>query len=313
MGVMTPTQLLSLDSQQVARLTRTQRETRVARLVDQSQAIFVAAIQKHVRADRRQLAATVLLFSGGNDSTVLAHMFRSVATHAAHANTTIGIEQTREFVRQTCREWQLPLIERMPPRETDRYAALVRAQGFPGPGHHFKMYQRLKERALEQIRRELVRNPYEERVVFLAGRRRSESQRRNHVPASERRGSIVWVSPLVNWTKFDLTTYRLLMGDVPVNEVSDLIHMSGECCCGSFAKDGEREELAFWFPDLISQIQELEHEIADREDIPAHRRSWGWGAHTREAGQPSKIGPLCSSCTPEPDNREGGTCATSYA
>lgn len=310
---MTPTQLLSLDSQQVAHLTRTERETRVAHLVDQAQAILVAAIQKYVRADRRRLAAAVLLFSGGNDSTVLAHMFRSVASHAAHANTTIGIEQTREFVRQTCRDWQLPLIERMPPSETDHYSALVRAQGFPGPGHHFKMYQRLKERALEQIRRELVRNPYQERVVFLAGRRRSESPRRIHVPASERRGSIVWVSPLVNWTKFDLSTYRILMGDVPVNEVSDLMHMSGECCCGSFAKDGEREELAFWFPDLISQIEELEREIADRDDIPVHRRTWGWGASTRESGKPSELGALCSSCSTDAVDRQGNGSARSYS
>jgi 3'-phosphoadenosine 5'-phosphosulfate sulfotransferase (PAPS reductase)/FAD synthetase len=294
---MTPIELTTLDSEQVARLTKGQREERVLHLVHQSQAILTAAIEQHVQSDGRRLAATVLLFSGGNDSTVLAHMFRSVATHAAHANTTIGIEQTREFVRRTCQEWGLPLLERMPPREADRYPALVREQGFPGPGHHFKMYQRLKERALEQVRRELVGNPYRERIVFLAGRRRSESQRRQRVPASERRGSTVWVSPLVNWTKMDLTTYRLLMGDVPVNEVSDLVHMSGECCCGSFAKDGEREELAFWFPDLITQIEDLERELADRDDIPVHRRTWGWGARMREGVERSTVGPLCSSCT----------------
>ena len=125
--------------------------------------------------------------SGGNDSTVLAHLFRPEATHAAHANTTIGIAQTRDFVRSTCEEWGLPLIERTPPRESDHYRALVLDQGFPGPGHHFKMFQRLKERALRSIQKDLGGNPRTRRVVFLAGRRRSESQRRANVPAMERR------------------------------------------------------------------------------------------------------------------------------
>lgn len=287
-----------LTPERVLRLTRSQREERVRLLVEQSHAILTAAIECHVLVDGRSLAGTVVLFSGGNDSTVLAHMLRCRSTHAAHANTTIGIEATREFVRATCRQWELPLLEFAPPRSTDRYEALVLEQGFPGPGHHFKMYQRLKERALEEVRRQLVADPYRERVVFLAGRRRTESKRRAQIPAAERRGSTVWVSPLVNWTKFDLITYRLMSGDVPVNEVSDLIHMSGECLCGSFARPGEREELEFWFPDFGRQIAELERMIAHREDIPGNRRTWGWGAYIREGKSPppSAVGALCSSC-----------------
>lgn len=285
-----------LRPEQVAGLTRAEREERVTLLMQQSHAILTHAIERHVLGDGRSAAGVVVLFSGGTDSTVLAHLMRSRASHAAHANTTIGIEATREFVRATCRQIALPLLEFTPPKPTDHYDALVLEHGFPGPGHHFKMYQRLKERALEEVRRQIVSNPYRERVVFLAGRRRSESTRRASIPAAERRGSTVWVSPLVNWTTFDLTTYRLIHGDVPVNEVTDLIHMSGECLCGSFARRGEREELAFWFPDLIAQIENLESQIAHRDDIPLHRRRWGWGAYTREQTDAHTSGPLCSSC-----------------
>lgn len=279
----------------VARLTRPQRETRVERLVAEANDILGDAIERHVWNDGRMVAATVVLFSGGNDSTVLAHMFREQATHAAHANTTVGIEQTRDFVRNACEEWGLTLLERKPPREVDHYRSLVLDQGFPGPGHHFKMFQRLKERGLEQVRRELVSNPRRERVVFIAGRRRAESERRADIPAAERRGSTVWVSPLVNWTKLDLNTYRLMRGDVPVNEVPDLIHMSGECLCGSFATPNERAEITEWFPDAFDEIAALEAAIADRDDIPAERKTWGWGAHRRDI-KPSKTGALCSSC-----------------
>lgn len=290
---------LAMDNHDVARLTRPQREQRVTDLMAQSRDLLNLAIEKHVHADGRMVAATVVLYSGGNDSTTLVHLFRRDVDYAAHANTGIGIEETREFVRNTCEEWGLPLIERMAPRDVDRYRALVERDGFPGPAWHGRMYTRLKERALDQVRRELVGNPRKERVVFIAGRRRTESQRRANVPEMERRGSVVYVSPLVNWTKLDLTTYRLMCGDVPANRVSDLIHMSGECLCGAFCSPGEREEITYWFPGVMEEIAELEALIADRDDIPEHRKTWGWGADPAKKaldGKASTSGLLCSSC-----------------
>lgn len=268
-------------------------------LVAQSHNLLALAIEDHVHADGRKVAAVVVLYSGGNDSTTLAHMFRQNAHYFAHANTGIGIEETREFVRSTSEEWGVPLIERKAPREMDHYRTLVLRDGFPGPAWHGRMYTRLKERALDQVRRELVTNPRKERVVFIAGRRRQESKRRANIPAMERRGSVVYVSPLINWTKLDLTTYRLLSGDVPANRVSDLIHMSGECLCGAFCAPGEREEVTYWFPDVMGEIAALEAEIADRDDIPEHRKTWGWGADPAKKaldGKASTSGLLCSSC-----------------
>jgi 3'-phosphoadenosine 5'-phosphosulfate sulfotransferase (PAPS reductase)/FAD synthetase len=298
--------LAFLSPTEVAALSRHEREERVRLLVQQSHNIVTRAIERHSNADGRVLVATVVLFSGGNDSTVLAHLMRERSTHAAHANTTIGLEPTREFVRKSCAAWALPLLEFTPPRPSDHYENLVTDQGFPGPGHHFKMYQRLKERSLEEVRRQLVHNPYRERVIFLAGRRRTESARRATIPAVERRGSTVWVSPLVNWTQFDLTTYRLLHSYVPVNEVTELIHMSGECLCGSFAKPGEREELAFWFPSFEAHIQQLEERVSRVAGIPDHRRRWGWGATVREADRrPGSSGPLCTSCDARFSDVEG--------
>lgn len=298
---------LALTNEQVAALTTVQREERVRHLLAESLDILSTAVETHVLADGRAVAGLVVLFSGGNDSTTLAHMFKDTATHAAHANTTVGVEQTRDFVRKTCESWGLPLIEKKPPREQDHYRALVLDRGFPGPAHHWKMFQRLKERALIEVRRELVSNPRKERVVFIAGRRRMESKRRARIVATERIGSIVWVSPLVNWTKLDMQTYRSMMGDVPRNEVSDIIHMSGECLCGAFASPGEREEVEFWFPAAFEEIRELEGLLKDREDIPEHQKVWGWTQYPELAKasrqKKSKSGRLCSSC----DARFDGT------
>lgn len=224
-------------------------EDHIGRLVADAHALLDEAIGREVKGANRCLAGVVVLFSGGNDSTTLAHLFKDRATHAAHANTGIGIEQTRQYVRDTCAGWGLPLIEAYP-RIGETYRDLVlgrvRVQsgpskgktpypgGFPGPAMHYLMFQRLKERALESVRRELVEYPYQQRVVFLAGRRASESDRRKGLALKdpiERKGSTVWVSPLVNWTKADLNAYRRIHPDVPRNEVSDLLHMSGECLC----------------------------------------------------------------------------------
>lgn len=284
--------------EQVARMTRPEREDRVRRLVGYSQWLVHRGVHKYL--DGKRLAAVAVLFSGGNDSTTVVHLFRKQTQVAIHANTGIGVEQTRQFVRDTCSDWGIPLSEKSPP-SGGTYRDMVLERGFPGPAQHFKMYQRLKERCLRQSRREIVRNGHRERVVFLAGRRRSESDRRSAIVAAERVDSVIWISPMVLWTKMDLNTYRLMCGDVPVNEVTDMIHMSGECLCGSFAPQNELEMIGEWFPEVREEIEALETEIADRDDIPEMRRKWGWGAYRsdlealKSRGE-FKSGPLCASC-----------------
>lgn len=269
----------------VATLTRSQREQRVSALIAQAHQIVDDAWRL---ADGRMRAAWCVLYSGGNDSTVLAHLMKGRVDYAVHANTTIGIEETRQFVRDTCETWGLPLLERTAPVP---YRELVLERGFPGAAMHFKMFQRLKERPLDEVRRELVTHSRRERVMFIAGRRRSESKRRQHIPLHEVDGSVIWASPLAMWTKLDLNTYRLMAGDVPVNEVSEKLHMSGECLCGAFAKPGELEEIRFWFPDVAAEIDALQEEVK----AAGHGEPWCQWGHGR--GKPSeRVGALCSSC-----------------
>lgn len=265
--------------------------TMLAAKIDEANGLIDEAVDRHARGKR--VTAVCLLFSGGGDSTVLAHLLRHRATTAVHVNTGIGVEQTRQFVRDTCAAWGLPLIEECPPPGST-YRELVIANGFPGPAHHWKMYQRLKERALRAVRRRLVKNPRQERIVFLAGRRREESARRMNVPDMEREGSVVWVSPIVNWTDDDMTAYHLANPDLPINEVSQLIHMSGECLCGAFAKKDEMKEVRFWFPKVGEEIDRLEADVR-AAGHPAQRCVWGWGAD--RTTKRSKSGPLCSSCS----------------
>ncbi len=277
----------------VASLTAPEREERVRNLVEQAHYILDWAWEVH--GVGRQCAARCILYSGGNDSTVLAHVMKDRADYAVHANTTIGIEQTRQFVRDTCAQWGLPLLERRPPKSYRELVTDPVNGGFPGPAMHFKMYSRLKERCLEQVRRELVANPRKERILYIAGRRRSESKRRAKIALADRKGSMVFASPLAMWTKIDMNTYRLMHRDtddpVPVNEVSEILHMSGECLCGSFAKPNELEEIRFWFPEVAAEIDEIQEAVRAAGFTDA-RGTWG----NRQGKPTEKVGLLCSSC-----------------
>jgi 3'-phosphoadenosine 5'-phosphosulfate sulfotransferase (PAPS reductase)/FAD synthetase len=281
----------------VATLTGPERRVRLEQLIEQAHHIVDLALEEHLGG--KQLTASCVLFSGGNDSTVLAHLMRSRVTHAVHANTSIGVEQTRQFVRDICEQWGLPLMERSASKSFRELVLEINEKtglphGFPGPAMHYKMFQRLKERALMQVRRELVEDGRKQRVLFIAGRRRAESKRREDIPLHERRGSIVWASPLVMWTKLDMSEYRLMhrkVDPVPVNQVSDVLHMSGECLCGAFAHPGELDEIRMWYPDVADEIDALAADLtAAGSKYPFN--VWGHGQ-----GKPSEaVGPLCTSC-----------------
>lgn len=287
---------LNLTPLEVARLTRLERVARVRDLMDESRRIYEAACDALIVDAGKDYLGTALLFSGGNDSTTLAHLARPYVDLAIHANTGIGIEKTREFVRDVCRDWGIPLWERHPPVT---YRELVLEQGFPGPGQHYKMFQRLKERAILSVRADLVSYSRRERLVYLAGRRRDESDRRATIPLWEREGAIVWVSPLAYWTKMDLNTYRLMF-DVPRNETADLIHMSGECLCGAFAKKDELAQIGMFYPGTAAEIRALEAEVFTARPDLGERCAWGWGAYRKDRGRlaaAQPVGSMCSSCT----------------
>jgi 3'-phosphoadenosine 5'-phosphosulfate sulfotransferase (PAPS reductase)/FAD synthetase len=286
----------------IASLTQEQREQRVRALVKQAHWIYDEGIRVHGRG--RNIAGTVIMWSGGNDSNTLAHVMRSKATHAAMIDTTIGVEQTRQFVRKQAAEWGLPLIEHTGPASyeelvLEKLADYPNGRGFPGPGMHYLMYQRLKERGFRKIPHDFdISGSTKDAVVLLGGRRRAESERRKDVPEFEDRGTMLWITPLVMWTKLDIITYRRMNPDVPRNQVADLIHMSGECLCGSFAKPDELEEVGYWYPETKQMIRDLEAK-ADAQGIPAPFNRWGHGSNGNAKGAPTGRSLTCgAACEP---------------
>lgn len=230
------------------------------------------------------------LFSGGHDSLTSTHLASQhpLFRGAVHINTGIGVEETREFVRDTCRDRQWPLKEYHPPVS---YDDIVTQYGFPGPGGHFYMYVRLKERCLEQLIRE-HKTKRKDRIALVTGVRLDESDRRmGHVEAVVRSRAKVWVAPILNWSTDDKNEY-LDYHALQRNPVVGALCMSGECLCGAFANPGEMAEIETFYPKAAERIRELE---AKARSAGVHAK---WG--TRPPKEPKQAASLpmemCWSC-----------------
>ncbi len=270
-----------------------------------SQKIAVARRRLSDAIELHRPIAVFGLFSGGHDSFSACfvasgvHRFNGVA----HINTGWGIEATREYVRETCASRGWSLLEYKASENTrardgspdpQDYAALVRKHGFPGPHGHGMMYQRLKERQLRRLERDIcARHRDGGRVMYVSGCRSEESDRRmantEEVQVDGRR---IWCAPIHDWSKLD-TTECLEVAQQPRNPVVDLIHKSGECLCGAYAKKGELEELALW--DLTrpayDRIMNLQAEV-----VPIFGRGWGEAPKRDNRTMEMFAGPLCWGC-----------------
>ena len=236
------------------------------------------------------------LFSGGHDSLCATHvaMTNGYAQEVVHINTGIGVEETREFVRDVCGRFGWPLNEIHPPTS---YDDIVIEHGFPGPAGHSIMYRRLKERALAAFARE--RKPRRgAALIYCTGVRKQESSRRMRTVRAEWQHEPklgwTWRASILDWSKTDCNRY-IAEQNLPRNPVVDLLHMSGECLCGSFAAPGEREEIRAWFPATDRRIADIEERVR-----AAGHHACVWGQRppnvNREQLSLLDVGPLCSSC-----------------
>ncbi|MFE7566886.1 phosphoadenosine phosphosulfate reductase family protein [Streptomyces sp. NPDC057539] len=301
----------------------------VARTLDEAIARSLEILDEAFAA--HPVVGTYWLFSGGNDSVIVGHLLRGHYDAVLHVNTGTGIPQTTQHVRDVAAAWGDTLHELHP---KNRYEDLVLGKviagsgpnagwrsiwkGFPGPAGHKVMYRQLKNQPLMTFRRSVLgdqtRLPRADRkkVIYLGGMRWGESEKRfRNAEAIDPDGSIVWVSPLVHWTDAHMREYRArhrcqqdhehaehrLCFDraLPLNEVTEHIHMSGECLCGAYAKPGELDEIEFFYPEVADRLKALEAE-AEQAGIKYCR----WGQKNGGTDSATAAGRLCSSCVAIP-------------
>lgn len=253
--------------------------------------------------------ATWCLFSGGNDSTVLAHRCRHQYDGLAFIDTGTAADGVVEFVQEFAAWIGKPLrimssgdaYERMVLggnvlSRGERAGEVEDGHGFPGKGQHGKAYSRLKERQIEALlKRCKVGHHRNSRVLFLSGIRRAESLRRAKRESITKKRAAIFCNPLIDWTNEDMRAYRRAH-QIPESDAAALLHRSGECNCGAFANAAdERAMLAACAPLLMSRIEALETR-AEAQGV----RWCRWGGYdldgNQAAGDADEGGDLCSSC-----------------
>lgn len=250
------------------------------------------------------------LFSGGEDSVTLAHWLWTHAldgTHLPHddrscdadrlidgllhVDTGTGLRETAQFVDEFAAQYAIPLIHHAAPH--GEYERLVlRLGGFPGPAKHGETQQRLKERQFNRfVTAVKAGHPRGARVMLFTGKRASESAQRakTTVEIDTTKPGRVFVAPLIDWTRADMRAWRA-QHEVPISDVSALLHTSGECYCGSQAKPGELHDLAWAYPYKAQDLERLQRWA---QLLGLDRDRWG----TRLAGETTtSTGPLCDEC-----------------
>lgn len=239
-------------------------------------------------------------FSGGNDSRAVTHwMMNNVeGCQPFHANTGIGIEATRKYVRQTCAAYGWTLNEIRALEDCGQsYDELCMSFGFPGPDGHQMMYSRLKERCVRTlVKRAKEGHPRRAKVLIASGIRHDESLIRMGYAGREINtvGSQVWINPLYWWDKEKRDAYNMANG-IPENPVTKQLGMSGECGCGAFAHPGELARWRAVDPSFGARIDNLQQRVLQCGF------TWSW------EGRPPKGGfdkdqldilhhPLCVGC-----------------
>ncbi len=237
------------------------------------------------------------LYSSGNDSLASTHYAMENGAHeVVTVWTGIGVRQSLDHAIETCKKFGWPHRVLEPPDKT--YRDFVLKYGFPGPGAHRYAYSWLKERALRKLVRE-IKTCRKDRVGFVTGVRRQESARRmGYVQPVVRFGSTVWIAPMYEFSKLDCHDY-IRKHNLPINPITRILGMSGECLCGAFAQPGELEtKIRPNFPEVACQIDSL------AEEARLLGKHCVWGAKPEISGIPYRdldqyeipFMPLCSGC-----------------
>ena len=235
------------------------------------------------------------LYSGGKDSStatdVLAKAGRLEAVVAF--KTKLATPDWLHHVEKTCeeRKWRLELYE-----TPESYESLVMKYGFPGPGVHSTFMSYLKGRCVRQFKKAHPDG------ILASGVRLGESQRRagSTKPFGQWEGAPI-LAPIYDWTDEETWAYFHDEGFERAPAYCTL-QISGDCLCGSFAREGEREAGEFHYPQIFGGFKDLGNARAEqmrRNGKKPTRCEWGWGWQ-QPVKKPKNDGErmVCAECAP---------------
>jgi 3'-phosphoadenosine 5'-phosphosulfate sulfotransferase (PAPS reductase)/FAD synthetase len=250
--------------------------------------------------------AIVLMFSGGDDSLTAYHVSKFLGvpvTHLMHGITNTGIAETTDFARQVGDQSGLSYIEA---NAGNAYADYVLRKGFfgVGDGAHEIAYHILKHKRFRTALSQNIRHKKPGRnILLINGARKQESGNRkrsmlNPIKEDSSNPCNIWVNLINDWTKLDCLNF---LDGQKRNPVTEILHRSGECLCGTMQSLETRREVSYWFPYWGRFVDGLEKAACDRgfcwkwgEDLPASVKAQKSQEKQIKAGQGWL--PMCQNC-----------------
>lgn len=214
--------------------------------------------------------------TGGKDSVVVADFlfenYPSLAKGCVYADTGVGLQETKDFVKDYCNErgWKLEIRK---PKLGNDYESIVKEYGFPSYSIHDIIMRKLK---IIPIREYLAsRTTKTITSCLVSGVRKKESQRRFIRSKKPIHKDHIWfVSPMIDksnvWMYNYFTEHKLKK-----SPVYQTLHISGDCLCGCFSDKSEAKVLDVYYPKLAEFLRKLEQEIKFNSAIPEDKRTWG--------------------------------------
>ena len=198
--------------------------------------------------------------SGGKDSITSADVVDKLGklTGVIFIDTTIGIQETKDFVVDLCKKRGWDLIILKPKVSYDEF--VINKFGFPTARFHNVVMGFLKYHPL----RRFVIEHKEEKIGLISGVRKFESNRRGRtMKPIIKDGSMIFVAPIFHLKTEEVWGY-IKENNLEVSPVYRKLHLSGDCMCGAFSDIGEAELISMFYPEIAQRIRKLENLIKDK-------------------------------------------------
>jgi len=192
-----------------------------------------------------------VLFSGGKDSTSVAHYLASQnkLDGCIFLDTGIGTPDIIPFVKSICekRGWRLEIA-----RTPRSYENMVERYGFPRHYSHNMYMTGLKLHALQVFKKKFGK------VDLASGVRYAESKRRfQNVKEVSIIAGMKCYAPIADWTTKQVWNY-IRENNLEISPAYQKLHISGDCLCGAFAQKEESMILKIFYPEVFERITKLE-------------------------------------------------------
>lgn len=194
------------------------------------------------------------LFSGGKDSfaTACALQENNLLLGCIMLDTGISTPEWRQHCEDACRQqnWTYDIM-----LTNTRYEWFVWRFGFPGPAGHRYAVNYLKGRAIREYKRKY------KGIALASGVRIAESSRRtiNTKPIGTFETVTIY-APIYDWSNEQTWEYVKSKG-YQRPPAYTYLGISGDCLCGAYAKDFEREAIRQHYPTIDARLTKLEREV----------------------------------------------------